>query len=262
MMFTVPDFFKKVLSPRVRARRNLAAELRWGEPELRLLPKICDRNKTFLDVGANWGSYSLLGARYSSAVYAIEAHPEMATLLKKALGRKATVLAAAASDKASFGCLAVPVIAGRDLHTRSSLEDGANPGMATRRVAVRRVPIDALNLSGVGVMKIDVEGHELAVLAGARGLIADERPVVIIECEERHHEGGVQRMREFFSTLEYVGFFLHDGSSHRLEMFDLALQAPSSVKKVDGDRSRDYVNNFLFVHRGDPRLSLICDFTY
>lgn len=46
---------------------------------------------------------------------------------------------------------------------------------------VRVVPLDAYNLSNIGLIKIDVEGMELEVLNGARKTIQDNRPILHIE---------------------------------------------------------------------------------
>jgi FkbM family methyltransferase len=39
----------------------------------------------------------------------------------------------------------------------------------------------------VGFIKIDVEGHELAVINGATTLLTTQRPLLLIEIEARHH---------------------------------------------------------------------------
>lgn len=253
-MVALRSLLVRVLGRRGAARRMVARHLRTGEPELRLLPILCDRTTAFLDVGANMGVYSLVARRHSARVYALEAHPVLARRLRSVLGRRHTVLAVGASDRETTADLHIPLRAGEDVHWRSSLEPDANPGFDSRDVTVRLTPIDALDLARVGVVKIDVEGHELAVLRGARKLLGEHRPAVIVESEERHTPGGVEQVRRFLDDLGYEGFYLHRGTVHPISAFDPErLQAPETQKAVGAERSPDYVNNFVFVHAADPR---------
>jgi FkbM family methyltransferase len=50
-----------------------------------------------------------------------------------------------------------------------------------KTMPVQKVPLDALGLARVDLIKIDVEGMELDALEGARGLIAAYHPVLLIE---------------------------------------------------------------------------------
>jgi FkbM family methyltransferase len=52
---------------------------------------------------------------------------------------------------------------------------------ATTEMPVHMQTLDSLGLVDVGFLKIDVEGHELAVLRGANETIAKNRPVVFME---------------------------------------------------------------------------------
>ena len=61
-------------------------------------------------------------------------------------------------------------------------------------------------------IKIDVEGHEEAVLRGMQGLMRCWRPTVLVEVEERHNPGAVGRVAAFMATHGYQGFFLLAGS--------------------------------------------------
>jgi FkbM family methyltransferase len=250
----VRSLLARLLPRRTGTSAMLDRHLATGEPELHLLPILCDPERAFLDVGANMGVYSLLAAPHSRCVYALEANPELAGRLRDVLGDRHTVLDVGASDHEATAVLHIPVRAGADVHWRSSVEPDANPGFDSRDVTVRLTPIDALDLPPVGVVKIDVEGHELAVLRGARRLLGTDRPAVIVESEERHHAGGVEQVRRFLTDLGYEGHYLHRGAMRPVDTFDAArLQPAEEQKAVGAGRSPDYVNNFVYLHAEDPR---------
>jgi FkbM family methyltransferase len=226
----------------------LGRELRHGEPELGILPLICDPTRTFVDVGANRGVYSYRALEFCSHVYALEAHPTLAAPLRRVLGRRGTVLNVAASDKRGNAQLAIPFRDGVEVDTRSTLEANANPGFELRTTSVETYPIDDLDLGPVGVIKIDVEGHEHSVLEGAIGTLTHDKPVVIVECEERHHAGGVERTFSLLEGLGYRGYFLQKGILRDGREFD-----PKVLQDVDKAssgqiRTGEYINNFIFIH--------------
>jgi hypothetical protein len=117
---------------------------------------------------------------------------------------------------------------------------------------VRR--LDGLAIGPIGLIKIDVEGHEAAVLRGAQGIIARDRPVFIIEAEERHRPGAVGAVQGALSSHGYDGWYLRGGRLHSVSHFDVGRDQPAAGvrggRKVRGER---YVNNFIYVHRDDER---------
>ena len=52
-------------------------------------------------------------------------------------------------------------------------------------------------------MKIDVEGHELEILKGANHFLKKNKPIMMIEIEERH--SGIPR-EEIISYVENIGY--------------------------------------------------------
>jgi hypothetical protein len=100
---------------------------------------------------------------------------------------------------------------------------------------------------GPDFLKIDVEGHELAVLEGARAILARHRPTLLIECEARHRaDGDVRSVFALLESLGYQGSFFHQGSRRPLAEFRPAEHQPSFSEK---DRPPPgYVNNFAFEH--------------
>src|SRR5262245_12655532 len=91
------------------------------EPELARLGDIMPRGGTALDVGAWFGPWSRRMLRYADRVVALEAHPELAALLRRALPR-VEVVPAAASD--AHGELALLVPPGGPAVGISSVEAG------------------------------------------------------------------------------------------------------------------------------------------
>ena len=60
------------------------------------------------------------------------------------------------------------------------MEHGAGTPMT-----VPRVTVDSLDLSDVRFVKVDVEGHELPALRGAEQTVRRDRPLLLVEVEER-----------------------------------------------------------------------------
>jgi FkbM family methyltransferase len=151
------------------------------------------RGRVFYDVGANLGFFSLLAAHISGLdagrVYAFEAAPDNAEAIRvnAALNAIANVevLAVAVSDHAGRGRLQVV-----DDQSWSKLVDYGEHPFTERVIEVELVAIDDLVASGrlppPDVVKIDVEGAELAVLRGMRETIERHRPAIICELHDTH----------------------------------------------------------------------------
>jgi FkbM family methyltransferase len=107
----------------------------------------------------------------------------------------------------------------------------------------------ASKTQGPSFLKIDVEGHELAVLTGAQHTLQAFRPKVLLECEARHRPD--RDVRTVFSLLEslgYEGSFFAGKRRRPLSEFDQSvhqhLDEPDPVFLPAG-----YVNNFAFSPR-------------
>jgi len=236
-------------TPRLLAAIRVRLARAGTEPELGFLPFLADAGGTFVDVGANNGVYSYAALRSFGQVVAVEAHPDLTGLLGRIVGRRGVVLPLALSDAAGEATLWVPRHGRIDVTTRSSLDEQANPGFALRPVQVAVTTLDALAIERPAVIKIDVEGHEFRVLSGAAQTLERHKPVCIVEVEERHNAGGVARAFAFFAGLGYEAWYLHRGRLMRGDSFEVSrLQSPEGAKAFQGAQSRDYVNNFLFVH--------------
>jgi FkbM family methyltransferase len=160
------------------------------EPEYWLIPLFCRPDKISVDVGANMGIYAFAMQRYSREVVAFEPNTDLWPFLRRFLGKKVRLEDAALSS--GPGQAELRVVADNTgvatIEARNPLSMIDRPDtIATRSVITRT--LDSFAFSDISFIKIDVEGHEEAVLAGARQTIAANRPVVLIESEDRHNPG-------------------------------------------------------------------------
>jgi FkbM family methyltransferase len=226
-----------------------------AERELSLLDRIVRADATSVDVGANWGLYTRELARLSHRVHAFEPCSQMAALLRRTSPTNVAVHEIALSDHAGEADLVIPRVGDELVPSLASIEpDVASSAESSEseHVPVRR--LDAMVSDDVSFVKIDVEGHELSVLHGARGLIARSRPVFLVEAEERHRAGATRSIFQFFRDCDYQGFFLKDDDVLAVDDFDPdELQNPEALLPDGGRKAgRYYINNFFhFPHPQD-----------
>jgi FkbM family methyltransferase len=159
--------------------------------------------KWFLDIGANIGTQTVYAMRSGlfCGVIAMEPEPHNLDLLRRnvavnGLSDKVHVVGAAASsandrasltrDRQNFGA--------HSIQPDWSGTPGAAVAVATRTVDE---VLASLNLTpaDVGLIWIDVEGHEIAAMQGMRGLRAAQVPIVSEISMTQHGPGDVATLR-------------------------------------------------------------------
>ena len=142
------------------------------------------------DVGANIGYLALVAARIvgpRGRVVAVEPDPDCAAAIRANATLNGLdmvdVVEAAAADRSGVAELVVV----RDrLWTRLASVGDHHDGEA--RVEVRTLALDDLDRPPPALVKIDVEGAELEVIAGMTRLLRDARPIVVCEMHGRNAE--------------------------------------------------------------------------
>ena len=221
------------------SKRALSAWIS-GEPELRLLRRLCPADEIALDIGANYGVYAWHLARIARTVIAFEPQPGPAGFIRRALGGRVRVEEVALSDASGSIVLRVP--RGRMQDGLATIEpENALEHIPATELAVPRRRLDEFDLDRVGFVKIDVEGHELALLEGGRALLERDRPTLVIEAEDRHRPGAVESVAAFLAGLGYRGAFLRGGALFPLDA--IAADGLGAGAAAAG------VNNFVFVAR-------------
>lgn len=173
------------------AARTRAAWWDFEHPLPLVVAALCrqDRAAACYDVGANTGYYSVLAGQVlrRDRVRAFEPVPQIADRLRANLDRhgvEARVLEVALSEEVGSAPLFLPPAGHGLVETSGSLDAGFKPAIAGS-IRVATTTLDEVNTGfggeRVGLIKIDVEGCEARVLAGADGVVARDRPVVALE---------------------------------------------------------------------------------
>lgn len=157
------------------------------EPLGRLMRSTLPPDAVAIDIGANIGLSTILMARACPAghVFAFEPAPRTCAFLRQNLEangiRNVTVIQAAVSDRPG------------ELHFHENPDSSGSHvvnaehlgGEGWTTVSVPAVALDAqvaqLSPRPVAFIKMDCEGHEPEALAGARALLARDRPMLFME---------------------------------------------------------------------------------
>lgn len=157
----------------------------WFEDEIRFVRRWLRPGMHAVDVGANFGVYTVAMAQAvgrGGRVWAFEPTPQTAEFLQRTLElnrcAQATVIRTALSDRGGSVAFA--------LNPDSELNAIAAPGAAAREV----ITVPAMSLSQaaaehdwsrVDLVKLDVEGHELEVITGGAEFLSSASPLLMFE---------------------------------------------------------------------------------
>nr|WP_267903141.1 FkbM family methyltransferase [Natronococcus pandeyae] len=182
----------------IRSYEPLNAHRRVDAEELliRISDEMCDGDVMY-DIGANVGTHSLvLGKKYDISIKCFEPNPEVYRWLV------ANVRANSCDNIDTYWT----GLSDRDgvhelqlAHRKSTFEDRGRNGSRTAEVPVYR--LDTLvgdDLSPPDRIKIDVEGHELSVLDGARETLCEYEPTIYVESH-----GNSDMIRAFLTDIGY-----------------------------------------------------------
>lgn len=218
--------------------RSLRRHGTWCEGEIDLLRRYLTLHSTVIDVGAFVGSHALAFSRLAGRVVCLEPQRPIFSLLEVNLllngCANVEALNVAASDE--IGSLRLPML---DMGTRQNTAAFAVSAQApddAQRYEVPALPIDTLAQQvRFDLLKIDVEGAEEAVIAGAAKCIGAYRPVIYFENNVPHYRAGL------FDMLRDLGYrcwwhfsWLHPGAT-TAEVNCLALsgdEAPEDLHEV------------------------------
>lgn len=235
--------------PAVWLKWHFLRRPRSAEIELGFLKRVVPKDTVTVDVGANYGLYTRELARRSRRVYAFEPSRTLVDMLRRTSASNVEIHDVALSDRDGVATLSVPLDGDEAVHSLASIEAvSVGEAGSCLNELVRTVRLDSIVRDDVAFIKIDVEGHELRVLNGATGVLQRNRPIFLVESEERHRISTTASVFEFFEAHGYRGYFLRLGQVVPVSEFDAATMQDVSALLANGGRKdgRCYINNFFF----------------
>ena len=181
-------------------------------PEASAIRSLLGPGDTFIDIGANHGSYSLMAASAVKAgrVLAFEPQPRLAALLRRSFEANgfahAQVFEVACADREGEATFYVP----RTMSGMGGLYETFSGGRGRRNFTVPLRRLDDLlaggDLPGRVAIKLDVEGSELSALRGAREFLRERLPLILMELNPSSARAAGVSIPELLEFLRQAGY--------------------------------------------------------
>lgn len=184
-------------------------EFRHGyEPEIHAaIDLLTPKDAVIYDIGSNWGPISfqaVLRSDFCGQVFSFEPQQQAFQDMEKmitalSLEKRMFPHNLALSDTTGYARMTDP-------HWRGNVAISAEADTGAG-AACRMVRLDDLSLPDPHLIKIDVEGHETQVLAGASALLERARPLVIFEDWSHLPREHYQQLQDYNYVFYVLGWF-------------------------------------------------------
>jgi len=181
----------------------------------KILPKYLPKRSVLFDVGANVGNYSseLIKQFPDASLHVFEPHPKTFEILSKKVFLNSTSLNNLALSSEE-GKIQLFDYAERDGSSHASVVRGVIENIHSGDSMVHEVNKKTLddyikinNIDNIDLLKIDVEGHELEVLKGAKNILKESKvKIVQLEFNEMNVESRTYLM-DFRKELKGFNFY-------------------------------------------------------
>ena len=221
------------------------------EKEIKILSKLIKHGTDTIDVGVYRGVYSYELSRLSNHIHAFEANPIIYEYLQNNLTRiikNITLYNYALSDRKGIASFRIPIR--RKTIFQSQFEEKYHAGAGTIHEAntfdkfdkfdVKTIKLDDFKFSNqISFIKIDVEGHELKVIDGAKDTIKKHKPNLLVEIQEQHSKKKLLESINYIENLYYKSYICHNNAL--LEIKDC------KEFNIDAKSAEQNVFNFIFI---------------
>lgn len=177
--------------------------------------------KIFFDIGANVGSYTLALSKSAARTYSFEASSSNAAVLRN-------FVKLSGLDTIEVVNQAVSNHTGENISIYSSPDTGGNNtqfcdfGKGCETVST--ITLDQFvadnSIDHVDVIKIDIEGSELAAFQGARDLLSKSHPIILVEFHALVAKQANWELVELYDFLKSYGYNAYELNRDELVPFD------------------------------------------
>ena len=238
-------FLKKFFFPEpVLLKRRLERSIKnKDENEIDLLKRFIKPGTDSIDVGVYRGVYSYEMSKYSKKVHSFEPNPLIFKYINKNLKKISNNIDLynfALSNENKVSNLRIP-IRNKKIN-KENYEEHYLMGRATvhelnnfqnyEKFEITLKKIDDFNFDNeISFMKIDVEGHEIEVIEGGKLFIKKNKPVLLVEIEERHSKKNIHHSIDYINGLGYNSYFYDE----------------NNLKKTSELKNMKLFTNFIFL---------------
>lgn len=215
------------------------------EPEIFYLSNFIDSRKRVIDIGANEGLYTYALSKMGKIVESFEPQVQCAEKIRAyshIFNKNINVYQVGLSNEKSLLNLYTPIIDNIVAHPLGSLSKPQDDTQyKIEKIQIHK--LDNYNFNDVSFIKIDVEGHESEVIEGAKQTILREKPVLLVEIEQRHIKVDIQNVFKQILSLGYEGSFLLNEEFLPIDNFSYEIHQKSYLTNTTVNK---YINNFIF----------------
>lgn len=250
----ISPIFQKIFPTLFWKRKLKYYQNHFTEIEMHLLPLISQKNKISIDIGGAHGSYTANLFDKSSEVVTFEPIPKNITWINNMIKYNrlnARVMNYALSDWSGDTYLNM-VADSTGFSTIEKENDLSKHHKQIESIQVKVKQLDDFKLDNVGFIKIDVEGHEISVLNGAKNTIKNSLPNILVEIEERHKKDAVNSCVNILENLGYHCFFILNNKIKKITEFKLEVHQDETnlINRYERfqNSEKPYINNFIFIY--------------
>ncbi len=213
------------------------------QEEIAVVRQLVHRRSVAVDIGANIGLYAYPLSRIFDKIVAFEPIPQCSSILKNYKAKNIEVHSVGLSSFTGVLELCIPVQNGEEIFGCASFSNSKIQSSKSIRCPVAK--LDSYALTNVSFMKIDAEGHEIEVIKGGDATIKREKPLILIEIEQRHLDVPMECVFNELIGYGYRGYFIYKHQLMPLSEFSVSVHQNLLVN------ANDYVNNFFFSMEND-----------
>ncbi len=163
-------------------------------------------NKVALDIGANIGNHSIFFSELFKYVYAFEPNPHTYELLKinsifACAKRNIKIRKYGLSNKNKKFAFNIDK---KNIGASAIIDNSKIPSEKNIQITVKKLDsIKEIRNKNISLIKVDVEGHELEVLLGAKKLLRKNCPIVLFEQHRNEFKLKTSPTIDFLKSLNY-----------------------------------------------------------